>query len=143
MKKTSLTLSVLLLFAGGVWGESTSRTISDLYCEPYGFMELPSGLPTQKEIGNAMDPHSIRIFKEIHKDSEKEFTLYKVEIDNEVKQKATLSGSVLKWVFSSLNIDDGDLRKYELDRLSGTLRETIGKWNLVGKFKCNKKEALF
>ena len=141
--KLFLALSLILLFSGGVWGESTSRTISDLYCEPYGIMELPSGLPTRKEMGNKMNPKSIRIFKEVNKDSEKEFTLYNVEINNEVKQEATLSGSVLKWEFSSPNLDDGDLRKFELDRLSGTLRETLTGWNLVGKFKCNKKEALF
>ena len=143
MKKTFLILSILTLFASSVWSESISRTISDLYCEPYGLMELPSGLPTRKEMGNEMDPKSIRIFKEVHRDSDKEFTLYNVEIYNEVKQEATLSGSVLKWEFSSPNLDDGDSRKYELDRLSGTLRETLVKWNLVGKFQCNKKEVLF
>ena len=124
----------------GAWSDKISELTSDLYCEPYGNAELPSGLETS--IINGMDTHSIRIIKLTRKNSEQEPTEYKVKMNKDERpHEATNSGLILKWKISDPNRDNGFINEFTLDRLSGELRELNG--NLILKFKCIKKEALF
>ena len=134
------TLLLTLLVSTKAYTLNVSEKISDLFCQPDGPMLYLSGIPT--EIENGIGPRSVRIIEHSQKDSIKESTTFKVKVNEEEIQDASLEGVILKWKSSNPDYDDGFEREFSLDRISGELREsTIFKH--IAVFKCTIKTALF